>query len=51
MQLPSNMPELIRDLWVKNTEIARKAGTILTPQKFAEMFVDQNLANQGIKLQ
>lgn len=42
-QLPSNLPALTKDLWRKNTEIARRNGTILTPLQFAEMFVDQNL--------
>src|SRR5690349_11458899 len=45
VQLPHNMPELIRDLWSRNTEIARKNGRTLTPQHFAEMFVDQNLVH------
>ncbi len=44
MQMPPNLPTLIRTLWDKNSEIARKAGSTLTPQAFAEMFVDQNLA-------
>jgi hypothetical protein len=43
MQLPPNMPTLVRDLWTKNTEIARTNGVTLTPQRFAEMFVDNNL--------
>jgi hypothetical protein len=45
VQLPLNMPEMIRNLWAKNTEIARKNQTTLTPQQFAEMFVDQNLVS------
>jgi hypothetical protein len=45
MKLPPNMPGLIRELWVKNTEIARKNGATLTPIEFAEMFVDCNLTN------
>jgi hypothetical protein len=45
MNLPPNMPELIRNMWARNTEIARRAGTALTPQQFAEMFVDKNLAS------
>jgi len=44
MEMPPNMPTLIRELWSKNIEIAQKAGDTLTPQLFAEMFVDQNLA-------
>jgi hypothetical protein len=43
MQFPPNMPELIRGLWTKNTEIARLNGVTLAPQHFAEMFVDENL--------
>jgi hypothetical protein len=43
MELPPNMPSLIRELWAKNTEIARRNGKVLTPQQFAEMSVDQNL--------
>jgi|SRR5215471_7907669 len=43
VELPPNMPELIRGLWVKNSEIARKNSVRLTPQRFAEMFVDENL--------
>jgi hypothetical protein len=43
VELPTNLPELIRDSWMKNSEIARKNGVILTPQRFAEMFVDENL--------
>jgi hypothetical protein len=45
VKLPPNMPDMIRDLWVRNTEIARKNQATLTPQQFAEMFVDENLAN------
>jgi hypothetical protein len=43
MELPPNMPTLIRDLWTKNTQIARQNGVTLAPQHFAEMFVDNNL--------
>lgn len=45
MKLPSNMPVLIREVWVKNTEIARKNGATLIPIEFAEMFVDRNLTS------
>ena len=44
MQFPPNMPVMIRDLWVRNSEIARQHQATLTPQQFAEMFVDENLA-------
>ena len=43
MELPPNMPRLIRELWVKNTAIASKNGVTLAPQHFAEMFVDNNV--------
>jgi hypothetical protein len=43
MQVPSNMPTLIREMWMKNTKIAQRSDTTLTPQQFAEMFVDQTL--------
>src|SRR5882672_2857882 len=45
VQLPADMPTMIKNLWLKNTEIARKNNATLTPQQFAEAFVDQNLAN------
>lgn len=45
MELPSNMPALIQQMWAKNTDIARTRGVNLSPEQFAEMFVDQNLAN------
>ncbi|HEY0976113.1 MAG TPA: hypothetical protein VGE21_01475 [Flavobacteriales bacterium] len=44
MEFPSNMPTLIREMWVKNQEIARANGVTLTPQEFAELFVDDNLS-------
>lgn len=43
MELPPNMPTVIRELWEKNTAIAKKNGATLAPQQFAEMFVDNNL--------
>src|SRR5262245_25484658 len=45
MEFPPNMPELVRDLWLRNQEIAISHGTTLEAQRFAEMFVDENLAN------
>ncbi len=44
VHLPADMPVRIRDLWTKNAEIARANEATLTPQQFAEMFVDANLA-------
>ncbi len=43
MQLPENMPDLILQMWERNQEIARANNVSLSPQQFAEMFVDQNL--------
>lgn len=43
MELPENMPELIREMWAKNQQIAVTNGVELSPQQFAEMFVDSNL--------
>ena len=43
MELPENMPALIRERWVHNTGIAAKNDVRLSPQQFAEMFVDANL--------
>lgn len=43
MELPGNMPDLIRDMWIKNQKIAVENGVELPAQKFAEMFVDNNL--------
>jgi hypothetical protein len=43
MELPANMPELIRELWANNQQIAVANGVELPAQQFAEMFVDSNL--------
>jgi hypothetical protein len=45
VNLTSNIPEVIRATWVKNSEIARAHKTSLSPQEFAEMLVDQNFDN------
>jgi hypothetical protein len=44
MRMPADMPASIQRMWARNTEIARKSRFTLTPQKFAQMFVDENLA-------
>lgn len=44
MDLPENMAVLINEMWQRNQEIARFKNIELTPQQFAEMFVDQNLS-------
>ena len=44
VHMQAEMPQFIRDMWEKNLEIARTNNVpALTPQKFAEMFVDENL--------
>jgi len=43
LELPENMPELIREMWTKNQQIATTNGVELPAQQFAEMFVDSNL--------
>ena len=43
MHLEPELPQSIRQLWARNTKIAQQAGTTLSPQHFAEMFVDKNL--------
>lgn len=44
VHMPADMPTTIRDMWVRNREIARGNDVDLHPQTFAEMFVDKNLA-------
>ena len=44
VQMPPTLPTAIRDMWNKNREVARENGATLTPQEFAEMFVDRNFA-------
>ena len=44
VRMPADMPQVIRDMWAKNLEIARtNAVPALSAQKFAELFVDENL--------
>ncbi|RWC58877.1 hypothetical protein [Mesorhizobium sp.] len=44
MHMPEGMPAAIRDMWARNLKIARDNNVTLTPQQFAEMFVDNNFA-------
>ena len=39
------IPAEIRGLWKRNLEIARANDVTLSPQKFAEMFADENFEN------
>ena len=42
MSFPDNMPELVRDMWARNQEVAMQKNTTLSPEQFAQIFVDQN---------
>jgi hypothetical protein len=46
VQIPDDMQATIRRLWAENTQLAHKNRLELTPQRFAEMFVDENLARR-----
>lgn len=46
MHVPAEMPEAIRDMWVRNREIARANEVTFSAQQFAEMFVDENFADE-----
>jgi len=44
VHMPADMPQQIREMWDKNLEIARTNNIpALSAQKFAELFVDENL--------
>lgn len=42
MEFPPDMPATFNALWLRNQEIGRQNGVVLTPQRFAEMLVDEN---------
>ena len=42
--MPDGMPDVIRNAWARNSELAKKSGAELTPKQFSEMFVDANFA-------
>ena len=44
VSMDADMPDRLKGLWMRNTEIARQNGAVLTPQQFAEMVVDDNFA-------
>jgi hypothetical protein len=44
VHMPADMPQQIRGMWAKNLEIAGTNNIpALSAQKFAELFVDENL--------
>jgi hypothetical protein len=43
--LSDEAPSDILAMWQNNLETARAAGVKLTPQQFAEMFVDDNFSS------
>ena len=43
--LEDGIDDGIRQLWVKDQEIASQAGTTLAPEEFARMVVDANFAS------
>lgn len=45
VQMPDGMQQAIRDMWMRNLKIAHDNNVTLTPQQFAEMFVDNNFAD------
>ena len=45
MEFSTSMPESVREVWVKNSAIARANNVNLDPQQFAETFVDLNFAD------
>lgn len=44
VNLPRQMPDLMRATWRKNQQLAARQQQVLTPQQFAELFVDANFA-------
>jgi hypothetical protein len=42
MEFPPDMPATFNAMWLRNQEIARENGAVITPQRFAEMLVDEN---------
>jgi hypothetical protein len=44
MSFSDDFPEKLKELWTKNTEIARMNRTTLSAQTFAEMICDENFS-------
>jgi hypothetical protein len=45
MEFPAHLPADLHALWLRNLEIARTHNDNLTPQRFAEMIVDENFSD------
>ena len=45
MNFPEAFADQIRMMWDQNQEIARQNGVPMSPEAFAQMFVDQNFAD------
>src|ERR1700677_2769120 len=45
MDMPADMPDLIRQTWQENLEIAENESIELTPESFSQMFVDANFSD------
>ena len=44
MDFPTDMPEKIKAIWLKNQELASTNNEELQPQHFAELFIDRNFS-------
>ena len=44
LQLGDGLDDAFRQMWERNQEIARNAGTTLSPEDFARMVVDKNFS-------
>lgn len=45
MQFPPEIGTAIKGMWEQNRQVAAQSGQKLSPQHFAEIFVDQNFAS------
>ena len=47
MQWGPAIGDAIREVWARNTQVAREMGTTLTPEEFAMLFADANTVDGG----
>lgn len=45
LHLDASLDENLRQMWVRNQDLARQANQTLLPEDFARMIVDQNLSS------